>query len=165
MADSPDRTDTTEVPRPEWFAAFLADRGTRKPSAHTRRPTARTSTRSPPSSPAARMASRGWRWAMSRRTRCARRSRNTRRPMKPRRFNGVGRPGMCVGAACGQPDAVGRPPQAREDAAEGSCRQIRWPRCWRLSMRTLNADPQPRRRGRTRPRPYPHRAAGRPARR
>jgi hypothetical protein len=29
------RSDTTEVPRPQWFAAFLADRGTRKPSAHT----------------------------------------------------------------------------------------------------------------------------------
>ena len=28
------RTDTREVSRPEWFAAFLADRGTRKPSAH-----------------------------------------------------------------------------------------------------------------------------------
>ena len=31
MADAPD----TESSRPEWFAAFLADRGTRKPSAHT----------------------------------------------------------------------------------------------------------------------------------
>jgi len=28
-------TDTAESSRPEWFAAFLADRGTRKPSAHT----------------------------------------------------------------------------------------------------------------------------------
>jgi hypothetical protein len=35
MADAPDQTDTTDVTRPEWFAAFLADRGTRKPSAHT----------------------------------------------------------------------------------------------------------------------------------
>jgi hypothetical protein len=35
MANAPGRTDTTGVPRPEWFAAFLADRGTRKPSAHT----------------------------------------------------------------------------------------------------------------------------------
>src|SRR5258708_35514397 len=35
MADASDSTDTTEVPRPEWFAAVLADRGTRKPSAHT----------------------------------------------------------------------------------------------------------------------------------
>src|SRR5436305_5903207 len=26
---------STETSRPEWFAAFLADRGTRKPSAHT----------------------------------------------------------------------------------------------------------------------------------
>ena len=32
MADAPGPTD---VSRPEWFAAFLADRGTRKPSAHT----------------------------------------------------------------------------------------------------------------------------------
>jgi site-specific recombinase XerD len=32
VADAPGGTD---VSRPEWFAAFLADRGTRKPSAHT----------------------------------------------------------------------------------------------------------------------------------
>ena len=32
MADAP---GYTAVSRPEWFAAFLADRGTRKPSAHT----------------------------------------------------------------------------------------------------------------------------------
>jgi integrase/recombinase XerC len=32
MADCP---GNTEPSRPEWFAAFLADRGTRKPSAHT----------------------------------------------------------------------------------------------------------------------------------
>jgi hypothetical protein len=32
MADAP---GPTELSRPEWFAAFLADRGTRKPSAHT----------------------------------------------------------------------------------------------------------------------------------
>jgi len=32
MADGP---GNTEPSRPEWFAAFLADRGTRKPSAHT----------------------------------------------------------------------------------------------------------------------------------
>ena len=44
--------------------------------------------------------------------------------MKPQRFNGVGPRGMScyipvhVGADCGQPDAVGRPAQAREDAAE-----------------------------------------------
>jgi integrase/recombinase XerC len=37
MVNAPDRIDTTEVPRPEWFAAFLADRGTRKPSVHTMR--------------------------------------------------------------------------------------------------------------------------------
>jgi integrase/recombinase XerC len=34
MADASGRT-TPEVSRPEWFAAFLADRGTRKPSTHT----------------------------------------------------------------------------------------------------------------------------------
>ena len=28
-------TDKTEVFRPEWFEAFLADRGTRKPPMHT----------------------------------------------------------------------------------------------------------------------------------
>ena len=27
--------DSVDGARPEWFAAFLADRGTRKPSAHT----------------------------------------------------------------------------------------------------------------------------------
>jgi integrase/recombinase XerC len=32
LADAPLSTD---VARPEWFTAFLADRGTRKPSAHT----------------------------------------------------------------------------------------------------------------------------------
>jgi hypothetical protein len=32
MADTP---DPAEPSRSEWFAAFLADRGTRKPSAHT----------------------------------------------------------------------------------------------------------------------------------
>jgi hypothetical protein len=35
MADPRDELDTTDVAHPEWFAAFLADRGTRKPSAHT----------------------------------------------------------------------------------------------------------------------------------
>jgi hypothetical protein len=35
MADAPSRTDTTDVSRPDWFEAFLADRGTRKPSVHT----------------------------------------------------------------------------------------------------------------------------------
>ncbi len=35
MADVAGKTDTTDVSRPDWFAAFLADRGTRKPSAHT----------------------------------------------------------------------------------------------------------------------------------
>src|SRR6202051_4397680 len=34
-ARGPGRTNTPEGSRPEWFAAFLADRGTRKPSAHT----------------------------------------------------------------------------------------------------------------------------------
>jgi len=34
-APGPGRTNTPEVSRPEWFAAFLTDRGTRKPSAHT----------------------------------------------------------------------------------------------------------------------------------
>src|ERR1700737_1892597 len=34
-APGPGRTNTPDVSRPEWFAAFLADRGTRKPSAHT----------------------------------------------------------------------------------------------------------------------------------
>ena len=34
MADAPSQTDAT-VSRPAWFAAFLADRGTRKPSVHT----------------------------------------------------------------------------------------------------------------------------------
>ena len=30
-----EQPDGVEASRPEWFAAFLADRGTRKPSAHT----------------------------------------------------------------------------------------------------------------------------------
>jgi hypothetical protein len=30
IADAPGPTDSVEVLRPEWFAAFLADRGTRK---------------------------------------------------------------------------------------------------------------------------------------
>jgi hypothetical protein len=34
-ASGPGRANTPDVSRPEWFAAFLADRGTRKPSAHT----------------------------------------------------------------------------------------------------------------------------------
>src|SRR4051812_28621897 len=32
---SPDATSPAAVARPEWFEAFLADRGTRKPSVHT----------------------------------------------------------------------------------------------------------------------------------
>ena len=32
-----EQPDSIERARPEWFAAFLADRGTRKPSAHTLR--------------------------------------------------------------------------------------------------------------------------------
>ena len=35
MPNRPDRPGDSQVSRPEWFAAFLADRGTRKPSAHT----------------------------------------------------------------------------------------------------------------------------------
>ena len=38
LAGMPHRTDQAdglEAARPEWFAAFLADRGTRKPSMHT----------------------------------------------------------------------------------------------------------------------------------
>ena len=35
MPNGPGRRADSEVSRPEWFAAFLADRGTRKPSAHT----------------------------------------------------------------------------------------------------------------------------------
>jgi hypothetical protein len=30
-----EQPDSIERARPEWFAAFLADRGTRKPSVHT----------------------------------------------------------------------------------------------------------------------------------
>jgi hypothetical protein len=32
---APPHADGVEASRPQWFAAFLADRGTRKPSAHT----------------------------------------------------------------------------------------------------------------------------------
>lgn len=35
MADASERCDDARGLRPEWFAAFLADRGTRKPSVHT----------------------------------------------------------------------------------------------------------------------------------
>jgi site-specific recombinase XerC len=35
MAELPGQTGNTDVPRPEWFGAFQADRGTRKPSMHT----------------------------------------------------------------------------------------------------------------------------------
>jgi site-specific recombinase XerD len=35
MPNGPRRRADSGVSRPEWFAAFLADRGTRKPSAHT----------------------------------------------------------------------------------------------------------------------------------
>jgi site-specific recombinase XerC len=35
MSHRPEQPDGVDGARPEWFAAFLADRGTRKPSAHT----------------------------------------------------------------------------------------------------------------------------------
>jgi hypothetical protein len=35
MPHRAERPDGVDGARPEWFAAFLADRGTRKPSAHT----------------------------------------------------------------------------------------------------------------------------------
>ena len=35
MPHRTEQADGVEGARPEWFAAFLADRGTRKPSAHT----------------------------------------------------------------------------------------------------------------------------------
>ena len=35
MADGAASPTDTNISRPQWFAAFLADRGTRKPSAHT----------------------------------------------------------------------------------------------------------------------------------
>ena len=35
MPHRAEQVDGIEASRPEWFAAFLADRGTRKPSAHT----------------------------------------------------------------------------------------------------------------------------------
>jgi hypothetical protein len=42
----PTRNDTIEVPRPEWFAAFLADCGTPKPAArYPESPTAALITR------------------------------------------------------------------------------------------------------------------------
>ena len=35
MAPRTEQADGVEAARPQWFAAFLADRGTRKPSTHT----------------------------------------------------------------------------------------------------------------------------------
>ena len=35
IAGAPSQTDATDVSRPAWFEAFLADRGTRTPSVHT----------------------------------------------------------------------------------------------------------------------------------
>ena len=35
MADGPHQAHDTSAFRPEWFAAFLCDRGTRKPSTQT----------------------------------------------------------------------------------------------------------------------------------
>ena len=35
MPHRTEQADGVDGARPEWFAAFLADRGTRKPSAHT----------------------------------------------------------------------------------------------------------------------------------
>ena len=35
MPNGPEGRGDSQVSRPEWFAAFLADGGTRKPSAHT----------------------------------------------------------------------------------------------------------------------------------
>src|ERR1700694_2183386 len=35
MPRASDERGDGEVPRPGWFAAFIADRGTRKPSTHT----------------------------------------------------------------------------------------------------------------------------------
>jgi site-specific recombinase XerC len=35
MVNAPSLAASVEPSQPEWFAAFLADRGTRKPSAHT----------------------------------------------------------------------------------------------------------------------------------
>ena len=35
MPHRTEQADGVDASRPEWFAAFLADRGTRKPSAHT----------------------------------------------------------------------------------------------------------------------------------
>ena len=35
MPHRTEQADGIDGARPEWFAAFLADRGTRKPSAHT----------------------------------------------------------------------------------------------------------------------------------
>ena len=37
MPHRTEQPDSVERARPEWFAAFLADRGTRKPSAHTQK--------------------------------------------------------------------------------------------------------------------------------
>ena len=80
--------DRSGSPRSSPTAAPASPR--RTPS----RPIARTSTRSRPSSPAAATCP-GWRWAPSRSTPCAPRSRGMRKPMRRRRFSGAGRPGTC----------------------------------------------------------------------
>ena len=94
MAEGPAPPTDTDASRPEWFAAFLADRGTRKPSAHTLK-----AYRQDFDAIAARIDDgedlSGMAVAPSPSTPCAPRSRSMRNPMRRRRFSGAGRPGTC----------------------------------------------------------------------
>ena len=99
MPHRAEQPDSVERARPQWFAAFLADRGTRKPSAHTLK-----AYRQDFDAIAALIAGGEDLSSMALDAitidTCARRSRGMRNPMRRRRFSGAGRPGTCCVHSC-----------------------------------------------------------------
>jgi len=114
------------VSRTEWFASFLADRGTRKPSMHTIRLTARTSTPSQRSSSAALKIFQQCRWATSQLRRCGGLCALRHSP-RGRVNSAVLIAVECVvhlfvhfGSDSCEPDATRRPSQDHQDTAESA---------------------------------------------
>ena len=139
--------DGVDGARPEWFAAFLADRGTRKPSAHTLK-----AYRQDFDAIAALIVGGADLSAMAlcaiRSTPCAPRSRGMRKPMRRRRFSGAGRRGTCCARylytaeliAANPMPMVGRPKLAKTLPKALPADAVA------ALLGALNADPGPRRR-------------------
>ena len=131
---------------PEWFESFLADRGTRKTSAHTLKAYRQDFDAIASLIAGDGLRFPGCRWPTSPPSRCARRSPSTRKPMKRHRFGAAGRPGTCCAPSC-TPQSSSRPTRwhwsasrSRTDAAQSTAR-----RCGHRAAEHPGVRPEPRR--------------------